>query len=38
MQQDPWVSPRYALDSLRKKVKVIGLSMDLPVVPPPPLF
>ncbi len=38
MQQDPWVSPRYALDSLRKKIKVIGLSMDLPVVPPPPLF
>src|SRR5260370_3546330 len=30
MQQDPWVSPRYALDSLRKKIKVIGLSMDLP--------
>src|SRR5438477_192723 len=38
MQQDPWVSPRYALDSLSKKIKVIGLSMDLPVVPPPPLF
>lgn len=38
MQQDPWVSPRYALDSLRKKIKVIGLSMDLPVVPPPPVF
>lgn len=37
-QQDPWVSPRYALDSLRKKIKVIGLSMDLPVVPPPPVF
>jgi ribonucleoside-diphosphate reductase beta chain len=38
MRQDPWVSPRYALDSLRKKIKVIGLSMDLPVVPPPPMF
>ena len=38
MQQDPWVSPRYALDSLRKKIKVIGLSMDLPVVPPSPVF
>lgn len=38
MQVDPWVSPRYALDSLRKKIKVIGLSMELPVVPPPPVF
>lgn len=35
-QQDPWVTPRYAVDSLRKKVKVIGLSMELPTVPPPP--
>ncbi|HCF83644.1 MAG TPA: hypothetical protein DEV72_00375 [Ktedonobacter sp.] len=38
MQVDPWVSPRYALDSLRKKIKVIGLSLELPVVPPPPVF
>ena len=38
MQADPWVTPRYALDSLRKKVKVIGLSMELPKVPPPPVF
>lgn len=38
MQADPWVTPRYALDSLRKKVKVIGLSMELPTVPPPPVF
>lgn len=38
MQVDPWVSPRYALDSLRKKIKVIGLSMELPVVPPAPVF
>ena len=35
-QQDPWVTPRYALDSLRKKLKVIGLMMELPIVPPPP--
>ncbi|HLI05830.1 MAG TPA: ribonucleotide-diphosphate reductase subunit beta [Ktedonobacteraceae bacterium] len=35
-KQDPWVTPRYAVDSLRKKVKVIGLSMELPTVPPPP--
>ncbi|QBD80416.1 hypothetical protein EPA93_32370 [Ktedonosporobacter rubrisoli] len=33
---DPWVSPRYGLESLRKKVKVIGLSLELPTVPPPP--
>src|SRR5438128_65030 len=25
--QDPWVTPRYAQDSLRKKLKVIGLEM-----------
>ncbi len=33
---DPWQSPRYALESLRKKIKVIGLSMELPTVPPLP--
>jgi ribonucleoside-diphosphate reductase beta chain len=38
MQADPWLTPRYAQDSLRKKIKVIGLSMELPVVPPPPVF
>ena len=38
MQADPWVTPRYALDSLRKKIKGVGLSMELPVVPPPPVF
>ena len=38
MQQDPWVTPRYAMDSLRKKLKVIGLGMELPTVPPPPVF
>ena len=38
MGQDPWRGPRYAQDSLRKKLKVIGLDMELPVppVPPPP--
>jgi len=38
MQADPWMSPRYAVDSLRKKLKVVGLSMEseLPIVPPPP--
>jgi ribonucleoside-diphosphate reductase beta chain len=35
---DPWITPRYAQDSLRKKLKVIGLSMPLPEVPPPPFF
>ena len=38
MQADPWVTPRYAQDSLRKKIKVIGLSMELPTVPPVPVF
>ena len=37
-QSDPWVTPRYALDSLIKKLKVIGLSMALPTVPPVPVF
>ncbi len=38
MGQDPWRGPRYAQDSLRKKLKVIGLDMELPLspVPPPP--
>jgi ribonucleoside-diphosphate reductase beta chain len=35
--QDPWRSPRYGVDSLRKKLKVIGLSMELPVIPPEPV-
>ncbi len=35
-KQDPWMTPRYAVESLRKKVKVIGLSMELPTVPPSP--
>lgn len=34
--RDPWLSPRYAVESLRKKLKVVGLSMELPTVPPPP--
>jgi ribonucleoside-diphosphate reductase beta chain len=37
-QADPWVTPRYAQDSLRKKLKVMGLAMELPTVPPPPVF
>ena len=36
MGEDPWVTPRFAQDSLRKKLKVVGLSMNLPEVPPPP--
>ena len=35
MGQDPWVTPRYAQESLSKKLKVIGLSMKLPEMPPP---
>ncbi len=36
MGEDPWMTPRYAQESLGKKLKVIGLSMKLPPVPPPP--
>jgi ribonucleoside-diphosphate reductase beta chain len=38
MHVDPWLSNRYSLDSLRKKLKVVGISMELPTVPPPPVF
>ncbi len=38
MHEDPWVTPRFAVDSLRKKLKVVGLSMALPEVPPAPQF
>jgi ribonucleoside-diphosphate reductase beta chain len=34
---DPWLTPRYAQKSLGKKLKVIGLSMKLPPVPPVPV-
>jgi ribonucleotide reductase beta subunit family protein with ferritin-like domain len=30
---DPWLPARYAQGSLRKKLKVIGLNMDLPEIP-----
>lgn len=32
-QDDPWKTPRYARESLAKKLKVIGLSMELPALP-----
>jgi len=35
--EDPWVTPRYAQESLAKKLRVIGLSMKLPPVPPVPV-
>jgi ribonucleoside-diphosphate reductase beta chain len=31
--EDPWKTPRFALDSLAKKLKVIGLKMELPALP-----
>lgn len=37
-REDPWVAPRYGRQSLVKKLKVIGLRMDLPEVPPPPTW
>ena len=36
--EDPWKAPRYAQDSLRKKLRVIGLSIELPSVQPSPDF
>jgi ribonucleoside-diphosphate reductase beta chain len=35
---DPWITPRYAVESLTKKLRVIGLSMklNLPEIPPEP--
>jgi ribonucleoside-diphosphate reductase beta chain len=38
MQGDPWATPRYARESLLKKLKVIGLSMELPFLPSIPAF
>ncbi len=38
MGNDPWMTPRYAVESLGKKLKVIGLSMKLPTVPLPPVM
>ena len=35
--QDPWATPRYAQESLAKKLKVIGLSMKIPAVPGMPV-
>jgi ribonucleoside-diphosphate reductase beta chain len=37
---DPWVTPRYAVESLAKKLRVIGLSMTLhlPEIPPEPTW
>ena len=35
---DPWMTPRYAEESLAKKLKVVGLSMKLPTLPLPPLM
>lgn len=37
-KQDPWSTPRYAQTSLRKKLKVIGLKMQVPHVPSIPVF
>jgi len=35
---DPWMTPRYAEESLAKKLKVVGLSMKLPTLPLPPVM
>jgi ribonucleoside-diphosphate reductase beta chain len=35
-REDPWLTQRYGQHSLAKKLKVMGVSMPLPPVPPPP--
>ncbi|HEY1349383.1 MAG TPA: ribonucleotide-diphosphate reductase subunit beta [Ktedonobacteraceae bacterium] len=35
-REDPWLTQRYGQQSLAKKLKVIGMSMPLPTVPPAP--
>jgi ribonucleoside-diphosphate reductase beta chain len=30
--EDPWIAPRYGLESLCKKLKVLGIQMDLPTI------
>lgn len=37
-QLDPWMTPRYAVESLTKKLRVVGLSLNLnlPVIPAAP--
>lgn len=37
-KEDPWITPRYGRESLRKKLKLMGLQFELPSVPPPPSF
>lgn len=34
--EDPWLTQRYGQNSLAKKLKVMGLRLELPAVPPPP--
>lgn len=38
--EDPWEAQRYGLESLRKKLKVIGLNIEIPTLPVPdvPIF
>ncbi|MBA2679920.1 MAG: ribonucleotide-diphosphate reductase subunit beta [Ktedonobacteraceae bacterium] len=38
--EDPWEAQRYGLESLRKKLKVIGLNIEVPALPIPdvPVF
>lgn len=31
--EDPWKTPRYARDSLRKKLRAVGLNIELPALP-----
>jgi ribonucleoside-diphosphate reductase beta chain len=37
-KEDPWETPRYARRSLEKKLRVIGLNIELPELPAVPKF
>src|SRR5262249_51450880 len=39
-REDPWESQRYGLESLRKKLRVIGLNTEVPsmIIPDVPVF
>jgi ribonucleoside-diphosphate reductase beta chain len=36
-REDPWKAPRYACESLHKKLRIIGLNVELPAIPAAPL-
>ncbi len=37
-REDPWITQRYGQHSLAKKLKILGLNMELPAIPAVPEF